>query len=80
MNSGQIVRIKPASPIAVDAGITGDAAGEVLCSYYRTTGPEGEIERLDVRFDDGLVLWGVPASEFVVHAGGAAVDGGRDCL
>jgi hypothetical protein len=64
MKTGQIVRIKPASPIAIAWGIHTDAAGEVLCTYQSGAGKRTCGDMVDVRFASNVTIWGAPAGEF----------------
>ena len=63
MTVGQRVRIRAASPICKRDGVPPDAVGTVLCSYRVRSRP-GSPERLDVRFSNATVMWGVAANEF----------------
>jgi hypothetical protein len=47
-------------------GVSCDSVGAILCSYRVHSDPSGTADRVDVRFDDGLTVWGAPACEFIV--------------
>ncbi len=64
MKTGQMVRVKPASPIAKEWGIEQDARGEVLCTYQSNAGPQNYSDKVDVRFGADTTIWGAPAGEF----------------
>ncbi len=68
---GQKVRCRPTSHIARDWKIPRDALGTVICRYRLLKEQPSAPDRLDVRFDERLVLWGAPDKEF------EAVDDGR---
>jgi hypothetical protein len=64
MSEKQKVRLKPDSPVARQLGVSTDSVGTVICRYRILR--EGELapDRLDVRFDERHVAWGVPEKEF----------------
>ena len=47
-------------------GVSCDSVGAILCSYRVEIGRTHMADRVDVRFDDGLTVWGAPACEFAV--------------
>lgn len=63
MKTGQRVRLRAASPIAKRDDMRPDAVGTVLCSY-RVRRRVGSPERIDVKFSENSVMWGVAANEF----------------
>ncbi len=64
MDRGARVKFKPGSKAKDNWRISDEVAGLVIARYKtpRTNVPE----RVDVRFDAGIVVWGERATEFVV--------------
>lgn len=60
----QKVRFRPDSPVARGLDIPTDAIGTVICRYRILREGEPAPDRLDARFDDRRVAWGVPEKEF----------------
>ena len=58
------VRLKPGSPVARWLSISADATGTVICRYRVLRESETAPARMDVRFDERHVAWGVPENEF----------------
>ena len=63
MKAGQRVRVRSASPIAKRDDLPANAIGTVLCCY-QVRARSGSPERVDVKFSDTSVMWGVAANEF----------------
>jgi hypothetical protein len=60
---GQRIRLRPQSRLAREWNIPPDTEGTLICRYQilaRDLAPD----RLDVRFNARLVVWGAPAVEF----------------
>jgi hypothetical protein len=57
------VRLKPGSPVANRLGVSPDQIGAVLCRYRILRAGEQYPERVDVRFDERCVAWGIPEKE-----------------
>ena len=66
MGEKQKVRFKPDSPVAGSLAISTDAVGTVICRYRSLREGERARDRLDVRFDERQVAWGVSETEFEV--------------
>jgi len=66
MGEKQKVRFKPDSPVAGSLAISTDAVGTVICRYRSLREGERAPDRLDVRFDERQVAWGVSETEFEV--------------
>ncbi len=66
MRTGQIVRFRPASPVARDWKIPPESLGTVVCSYELLARFRARKERIDVSFARGLTLWGRPAEDFEI--------------
>ena len=64
MGSVERVRVKPASRVARSWEIAPETEGIVICRYRPALSGSAAPDRLDVRFSQKFVLWGVPASEF----------------
>ncbi len=64
MKTGQLVRIKSASPLAGRFQLTPKDSGTVLCQYKLLAPSCSSRERMDVRLPGGRVVWGVPADAF----------------
>ena len=47
-------------------GVTCDSVGAILCSYKVLVDRTHMADRVDVKFGDGLTVWGAPACEFAV--------------
>jgi len=62
----QKVRLRPGSPVAHGLGISAGAIGTVICRYRILREGDAAPDRMDVRFDDRRVAWGVPEKEFEV--------------
>ncbi len=62
--TGQRVRVKATSQLALSWNVSPEALGTVLCRYKMLTRLSNQPERVDVRFDDQFVAWGCPADEF----------------
>jgi hypothetical protein len=63
MITGQRIRLRPQSRLAREWSIPAYAEGTLICRYQilaRDLAPD----RLDVRFNSRLVVWGAPAAEF----------------
>ena len=61
-------RLKPVHPALAERewGVAGDAVGNVLCSYRVLIDRSGAADRVDITFESGRTIWGVPAAEFAV--------------
>jgi hypothetical protein len=68
MNEKKIVRLKPDSPLTRWLSLPAEAVGIVLCQYRVLRENEAAPYRMDVRFDDRHVIWGVSEKEFEVVA------------
>jgi hypothetical protein len=68
MRTGQLVRVRPASPVARDWKIPPEMLGTIICSYQIVARDCPHLERLDVRFEPGIMVWGRPADDFEVIA------------
>jgi hypothetical protein len=64
MRIGQHVRVRHASPLAIQYRIQPDAQGVVLCQYQVLARGAKSPQRLDIRLTEGRVIWGVPADAF----------------
>jgi len=62
----QKVRFRSGSPVARGLDIAPDAIGTVICRYRILRDFEPLPDRLDVRFDERRVAWGVPEKEFEI--------------
>ncbi|HMN71585.1 MAG TPA: hypothetical protein PKA55_06915 [Rhodoblastus sp.] len=63
MKAGQRVRVRAASPIAKRDDVAPNAVGTVLCCY-KVRARTGSPDRVDVKFSETSVMWGVAANEF----------------
>lgn len=63
MKTGQRVRLRAASPIAKRDELAPGAVGTVICSYM-VRARAGSPERVDVKFSQNTIMWGVAANEF----------------
>jgi hypothetical protein len=66
MNEKKKVRIRPGSPLTGRLSLSADAIGTVICQYRVLREGEAAPDRMDVRFDERHVIWGVPEKEFEV--------------
>jgi hypothetical protein len=66
MNEKKKVRIRPGSPLTGRLSLPSDAIGTVICQYRVLREGEAAPDRMDVRFDERQVIWGVPEKEFEV--------------
>jgi hypothetical protein len=66
MNEKKKVRIRSDSPLRRRLSLPDDAVGTVVCQYRVLRESEADPNRMDVRFDDQHVIWGVPEKEFEV--------------
>ena len=64
MRKGQRIRLRHASLAAREWGIPPEAEGTVLCEYRVLADRTGAGERVDVRFNSKVIVWGAPAREF----------------
>ena len=64
MNVGQKVRVRPGSGLARYWNIHQDALGTITCRYRVLKASQVAPERIDVRFDSKLVVWGASEQEF----------------
>jgi hypothetical protein len=60
---GQRIRLRPQSRLAREWSIPDNAVGTLICRY-QVLARDFTPDRLDVRFNSRLVVWGAPASEF----------------
>jgi hypothetical protein len=63
MITGQRIRLRAQSRLAREWNLPNNAQGTLICRYQilaRDLAPD----RLDVRFNSRLVVWGAPAAEF----------------
>jgi hypothetical protein len=63
MSTGERIRLRPQSRLAREWSIPDSTEGTLICRYQilaRDLAPD----RLDVRFNSRLVVWGAPAAEF----------------
>jgi hypothetical protein len=66
MNEKKLVRLRPDSPLTSRLNLPAGAIGTVICQYRVLRESEAAPVRVDVRFDDCNVIWGVPEKEFEV--------------
>ena len=67
LDRGARVKFKPGSKAQANWRISDGVDGLVLACYR--TQHHGTLERVDVRFGSGVIVWGERASEFVeIHA------------
>jgi hypothetical protein len=64
MSEKQKVRVRPESSVARWLDIPTDGIGTVICRYRILREGEAASYRLDVRFGEKQVAWGVPEKEF----------------
>jgi hypothetical protein len=64
MNEKKKVRLRPGSPLTGRFGLPAEAIGTVICRYRVLREGEAVPDRMDVRFDERHVIWGVPEKEF----------------
>lgn len=64
MKKGQLVKLKPDSELARELTEFQSKPGTVLCTYNSNRGNPNAVERVDVRFDPNLTVWGGPAILF----------------
>jgi hypothetical protein len=63
MIAGQRIRLRPQSRLAREWSIPANSEGTLICRY-QILARDLKPDRLDVRFNSRLVVWGAPASEF----------------
>jgi hypothetical protein len=63
MITGQRIRLRPQSRLAREWNIPNNAEGTLICRY-QILARDFAPDRLDVRFNSRLVVWGAPAAEF----------------
>jgi hypothetical protein len=63
MITGQRIRLRPQSRLASEWSLPANAEGTLICHYQILAGDLAP-DRLDVRFNSRLVVWGAPAVEF----------------
>jgi hypothetical protein len=61
--TGQRIRLRPHSRLAREWSIPDNAHGTLICSY-QVLARDFAPDRVDVRFNSRLVVWGAPAAEF----------------
>ena len=61
---GQRIRLRAQSRLAREWDIPPEAEGTLICEYQVRARNFEAGDRLDVRFNKSLVVWGAPASEF----------------
>ena len=66
LRKGQSLKPIHAEVARREWGVSCDSVGAVLCTYRVLTDTSDMADRVDVRFDDGLTVWGAPACEFTV--------------
>ena len=64
MNPGQKVICRPSSRVAREWQIPREAFGTLICRYRILRENSAKPDRMDVRFDGRLIVWGAPAIEF----------------
>lgn len=64
MIKGQRIRFRRPTVAAREWGVPADAVGTVLCGYRVFKDRTEASERVDVRFNSKLTIWGAPAKEF----------------
>lgn len=64
MKNGQIVRIRPSSPVAVQYQLQPETECVVLCHYEVLSRGAASAMRMDIQVAEGRVIWGVPADAF----------------
>ena len=64
MRVGQTVRLRPASPVAREWGLTTPVEGVVMCEYRILARGAPTPDRVDVRLATGNVVWGGAAADF----------------
>lgn len=66
LRKGQCLKLLPAAHANCDWGVDTDAVGAVICSYRVLLDTSHLAERVDVRFDHGLTIWGAPVCAFAL--------------
>jgi hypothetical protein len=66
MTKNSQVLFRRGSRLPTNLGLPADAVGTVICKYLISHPSVGSPERVDVRFEENKVAWGVPTGEFVL--------------
>lgn len=66
LRKGQCLKPLNSVDAAREWGVEADAVGAVLCSYKVLLDDSRLADRVDVKFDDGHVIWGAPACAFAL--------------
>ena len=64
MRVGEKVRLRPASPVAREWGLSAPVEGVVMCQYRILARGAREPDRVDVRLAGGGIVWGGAAADF----------------
>ncbi len=66
LRKGQCLKPLESVDAAREWGVESGAVGAVVCSYKVLLDRTPLADRVDVRFEDGHVIWGAPACAFAL--------------